>query len=717
MASHVPRPVVSLVAGLCLLAAPIVPRAQSQQQQPPPAQQKPPVFRGGTSLVTVDVYPQRDGRIVEGLTAKDFTLLEDGTPQAIESIEFVRIEPALSDADRRDPNTQGEMLALAADPKNRVFVVFLDAQHTTVDGSHRIRRPLVETLQRVMTPSDLFGVITSNMDPRLLVLGRRTQGVEEQLSRYWPWGQRERITTDPENPSEERLFNCFEAYPDPSSGAWVPWYYTEHGEKRRLYDVLIDRDREDRALTALENTVNHLAGLREARTSIFIVSDGWILYERDLKLREEVGKLMTSRPAVFVGRAGQLGMTGARKDPIDPATCNTELIRLASFEQQTRIRALISRANEHNITFYPVAPSGLGMFDVSPTTRKKEDGSKGMPLERNLDRRNMRIDTLKAVAENTDGLAVVNDNDLVGGLKRVIDDVSAYYLLTYYSTNSKNDGKFRKISVKTTAPGLHVRARRGYVAPSDNAARPVGGGARALVGTGAPAEITSALAPLSRLSPSTELFSRVVRDAAGLWIVAELPAGQAMSAPWNAGADLHVLVTDEAGAAVGEATTHLTAPARGALVRVPVAAGGSASRALRVVSKLSAGGRTLEDRAEVAAPAAPGLAGLPLLFRATPAATSPLRPVADLQYRRTERIHVQWPLSGPLERQSARLLSRAGQPLAVPVRLSERDVDGRPMMTADVNLAPLAAGDYVIELVVGRGADELRTLVGFRVLQ
>jgi hypothetical protein len=158
-------------------------------------------------------------------------------------------------------------------------------------------------------------------------------------------------------------------------------------------------------------------------------------------------------------------------------------------------------------------------------------------------------------------------------------------------------------------------------------------------------------------------------------------------------------------------------PARGALVRVPIPAARGASRALRVVSKLSAGGRTLEDRAEAAAPAAAALLGPPLLFRATPAATSPLRPVADLQYRRTDRIHVQWPLPGALDRQSARLLSRAGQPLAVPVRVSEREVDGRPALTADVNLAPLAAGDYVIELVVGRGADELRTLVGFRVLQ
>ena len=53
----------------------------------------------------------------------------------------------------------------------------------------------------------------------------------------------------------------------------------------------------------------------------------------------------------------------------------------------------------------------------------------------------------------------------------------------------------------------------------------------------------------------------------------------------------------------------------------------------------------------------------------------------------------------------------------MPVRLSEREVDGRATLTADVNLAPLAAGDYVIELVAGRGPDETRTFVGFRVLQ
>src|SRR5690349_17824736 len=118
--------------------------AVSARQQAP--QQRPPVFRGESVLVTVDAYPHRDGRIVENLKAGDFEILEDGKPQAVESLEFVRVEPSPSEATRRDPGNVSEMWKLAADPHNRVFVVFLDRLHVSVDGSFAARRPLVDTL-------------------------------------------------------------------------------------------------------------------------------------------------------------------------------------------------------------------------------------------------------------------------------------------------------------------------------------------------------------------------------------------------------------------------------------------------------------------------------------------------------------------------------------------------------------------------------------------
>jgi len=153
-------PALSLLAGAWLLA-------QSPQL----------VFRGGANLVTVDAYPRRDGRIVEGLTPPDFEVLEDGTPQTIDQFEFVRVEP-IPEAERRDPRTQAEMLQLAADPHNRVFVTYLDTYHVSVTGSHDIRGPLLDMLNRIVAPNDLFGVTTSKLRPSSLTLGRKLLSVE-----------------------------------------------------------------------------------------------------------------------------------------------------------------------------------------------------------------------------------------------------------------------------------------------------------------------------------------------------------------------------------------------------------------------------------------------------------------------------------------------------------------------------------------------------------
>ena len=74
------------------------------------------------------------------------------------------------------------------------------------------------------------------------------------------------------------------------------------------------------------------------------------------------------------------------------------------------------------------------------------------------------------------------------------------------------------------------------------------------------------------------------------------------------------------------------------------------------------------------------------------------------------------PIAGDLDQRSARLLSKTGQPLAIPVAVTERETDGRRVVAADLNLAPLSAGDYVIELTVGRGATSEVRLVAFRVM-
>ena len=90
---------------------------------------------------------------------------------------------------------------------------------------------------------------------------------------------------------------------------------------------------------------------------------------------------------------------------------------------------------------------------------------------------------------------------------------------------------------------------------------------------------------------------------------------------------------------------------------------------------------------------------------------SALHPVADFLFRRTERLHVEWLTGGALDTREARLLDRAGNPLPVQVTLAEKT----GALVADVNLAPLAPGDYILELRVTGAGSSANTKIAIRV--
>jgi VWFA-related protein len=694
----------TVVAALTIASGEFVVTAQQQ----PPQQQRPPVFRGESVLVTVDVYPQRDGKVVEGLKTSDFEVLEDGKPQTVETLEFVRVEPGTPESARRDPNNLREMLELAGDPHNRVFVVFLDQLHVTIDGSYATRRPMVDALNRIIGPEDLFGVMTQNTDPRALTLGRRLLSVEEQLSKYWTWGERYSITGDRTDPMEDELKRCFEFKPPTQQQPVQKWFVDDNGQARLLYELLIDRRREDRTLSSMERLIERLAGMREARTVVLLVTEGWRLFTIDQGLANQAG--------VFGPRIPQVGSVGGQLTTAGPPSgsnrsysqerdCNNELVRLSGLENESRFREIFKRANRANVSFYPINPAGLRVFDTPLSVENRpnlvEDGR----------RLTLRKDALLTLAENTDGLAVVDTNDLAAGMRKIVDDVSAYYLLGYYSTNPSHDGRFRRIEVKAKPAGLKVRARRGYTAPDNKPARETFTPAPA--GPEPPKGLDTALGELGRLRPSADVFTRgaIVGDRAE--VVVEIASARAFATPWSGGADVQVIVAPDGGAPRPPVTAHIDANTRGIMLTVPL---GAAAASARVVTRVSAGGESLDDTAEISR-GTTGLTGDAVMYRGRPAATSPLRPVADLQYRRTERVHAEWAFMGELDQRSARLLSRTGQPLAIPVAVTERETDGRKVVAADLNLAPLSAGEYVIELTVGRGTETVVRLVAFRVVQ
>ena len=86
-----------------------------------------------------------------------------------------------------------------------------------------------------------------------------------------------------------------------------------------------------------------------------------------------------------------------------------------------------------------------------------------------------------------------------------------------------------------------------------------------------------------------------------------------------------------------------------------------------------------------------------------------------LEFQRSERLRVEWPMTGALDRREARLLDRAGQPLPIPLTLTETQSVTGPALAVDLTLAPLAVSDYVIELVAEAGGKTDRKLFAFRV--
>ncbi len=108
--------------------------------------------------------------------------------------------------------------------------------------------------------------------------------------------------------------------------------------------------------------------------------------------------------------------------------------------------------------------------------------------------------------------------------------------------------------------------------------------------------------------------------------------------------------------------------------------------------------------------------GQALLFRRGPFSGPGFQPAADLRFRREERVRVDVPLAAPVDSVSARVLDRRGGTLAVPATALQREEKGVRLASAEVNLAPLTSGDYLVEVSVKRGANHERVLTAIRIV-
>ena len=661
------------VGALLTLASP-TPAARPQDAEPR-------VFRGSVDLIQVDAYPTRNGKTVEGLTAADFQVFEDGKPQQVQNVEFVRADVNATSAERRDPATQEAGNAAAADGRNRAFVIYFDTYHVTLDGSSRTRGPLIGFLDRMLGPTDIFAVAAPKLRPRDLVFVRSTLTLDREVNKVWNWGVQaagmQMITLEPE---ERTLAECY---------GWL-------GHDAYLEET-VARRREDLVLRHLQDLVRYLGSVREARKSLVILTRGWPLYGPNEAARRAIlGDQYGSLPRIGVSPGGSLSSQAAPGTTRD-AWCAGEIIRLYGLDDQDRLRQLIELANRNNVTFYPVNPVGL----EPPNIMSNDPAAAWQSLR-------LQESSFKTIAETTGGLWGFG-NDLAANFRAVADDVSAYYLVSYYSTNANFDGKYRKIDVKVRQPGVNVRARPGYFGASSvsaPSATPTASSSSALA-------VAPALARLARLENPPGLFLDGVVSGGTLALAAEIPLGRSEGEAWATGGDLTVDVMDAAGTKLPPSTAHLAAGVRGVRLDVPIT---GSTGPWRVTAKAAAKNEVLDETSTISTTAAVSL-GEVALYRALAPPRAPFIPAVEPLFRRTERLRLEWPATATVADRSARLLDKLGQPTPIVPAVTERPLAAGVALTVDLSLAPLSAGDYVIELTAKAADDMVRKYFAFRVVR
>ena len=223
-----------------------------------------------SNFVRVDVYPTHDGQPVLDLQAGDFAIEEDGVRQKVDTFEHVVVRAAGGpQSERIEPSSQREMLQAAENPRNRVFVIFLDQTHVPFEASHAITEPLIRLINRILGPDDLVGIMTPDMSAKEIVLARRTEVTEERLRTHWHWGDRFAHMNDEREDAYEM---CYPAI--------------SYGD---LAAQMIARKREREVLEALQDVVRYLSAVREERKAVLTVTHGWDLFTENREFENRTG--------------------------------------------------------------------------------------------------------------------------------------------------------------------------------------------------------------------------------------------------------------------------------------------------------------------------------------------------------------------------------------------------------------------------------------------
>jgi hypothetical protein len=386
----------------------------------------------------------------------------------------------------------------------------------------------------------------------------------------------------------------------------------------------------------------------------------------------------------------------------------------------SEMQRIFVAATHGNTSIYTLDPRGLAISEFQINDNVSQENDK-LTL-------NEAQDSLRVLASNTDGRAIVNRNQPLPELKKMLADTSAYYLLGYTSTEAPRDGKFHEIQVRVKRKDVEVRARKGYWAyNAEDAAR-----ASAPVREGPSAAVDNALGALATSREhSVRLWVGTQRGTAGQATVtlAWEPSAPDKSAGGR-GADSETVdrVQLTATSAQGDVLFRGPVPrdpqATSPMGHVKFSAPPGTVR-LQLAAEDAKGLRLDHDDSSVEVPDFTSVGPLittPVVYRARTArdvqqiraSASPL-PSVNREFSRTERLLVRFEAYGPggsTPKISMRLLNSLGRSMAA-LPDPAHQPDG--MFEAEIGLGALAPAEYLIEITAESGSDKTQTLLAIRI--
>ena len=442
------RPSLSCMAViLCAAVASCVPWAHAQTLQqggassnpqgapPSPAlggMESAAVLKVTTRLVIVDVVAtDSKGAPVTDLKQDEFRVLEEGKPEQLRVFNF---QPALA-----GPALQPAQPALAATslPPNVVTnvrhfrdsgplnVLLLDGLNTRANNQQYVKTQLLEFLRKL--PSD--------QPLAIYILGTRLQLLQDFTSDPAILKSVIQHLKDPHSPLMDNAAGgpvkfWFEGLPLPPEVKRRALEFQQETESNQV------DQRVAITIAALNSLARALAGYPGRKNLIWV--------SENIPISIVPNKAPDGESAERARRTYQQVMA-------DTANVLTDA--------QIAVYTVDARALVNSDVFNPAAE-----YDE----RGDRNGSGGAQMARAMDDTANELmaahGAMEEISEYTGGRAFYNRNDIGNTVGESINDGSTYYTLGYYPENKSWDGRFRKISVKTTRQGVKLRYRLGYFA-------------------------------------------------------------------------------------------------------------------------------------------------------------------------------------------------------------------------------------------------------------